>query len=720
MKRRSARSEAAKSRGKAAPRADGASKPKSQAGARAPLPDLAVLALVLLAALAMHAQAVRVPFFADDYLFLDQVRHASLSTVLTERDPIGNFFRPVGRQVYFWLLSRASGESPIVFHVFNLALFLGLLALLFALARRYAGTLAAAVACGFLAVHYAADVPVRWASGSQDLLAITLALATLSLHTTGRRGWAAAALFLAMLSKETVALTPFVAVVADRSPGTSWRAAFRRAWPMGIAIAAWLALWFVTAPTRGNLASALTLSPLGPLAAVVHLVQVTFGLEWTSGRLIETFKAVPPIPALALVLAALWWSRAPGRRREGDSRMAAAAGPAVAPAWQLGAALAIAGTIPVAAVVSYWSAYFYLYALCGVALLVGVAAMRMRRIDAMLVVALLAWGSAGGRALQEFATGQGLWTIQSHVNRFYFERATLRVSRYLEDMKRQRPTLPARSVLYFAGLPSFVGWQAGDGPLVRWAYRDSSLRSHYMGQITLENSRRGPNFFFIGRNDSLIENTSPEESLRITALAMILDEKLDNAYDALVLHRERSPAVTWSAYWLGWVLWAKGDTARAKEYLAESKIELGRGPAPELQVAQRMAAAGDSLEATQLLISLAGRYGLDPKVHAALSDIALTQRRLINTGQIEALAARVLAPEDPVVWLRWAIVEAQQQRFPQAKRALERFNALGGGTMDQNFFAKQMHERLDAYLPGGERVQEGLRKAGVAGKRKAP
>ena len=93
------------------------------------LPWGAVLGLVLLAALWLHAGALRTPFFADDYVFLDQVRHRGLLDVLTGPDPIGNFVRPVGRQLHFWLLARAGGESAAPFHAANLALFLAVLAL---------------------------------------------------------------------------------------------------------------------------------------------------------------------------------------------------------------------------------------------------------------------------------------------------------------------------------------------------------------------------------------------------------------------------------------------------------------------------------------------------------------------------------------------------------------------------------------------------------------
>ncbi|HYM81802.1 MAG TPA: hypothetical protein VEY91_10400 [Candidatus Limnocylindria bacterium] len=710
MSRSSRRSAPAKGRRGAPPAASSA---KPTKGPKPPkprdtLPDWAVLGLILAAALLLHARAVGVPFFADDYLFLDQARNHSLGDVLTQRDPIGNFFRPVSRQLFFWVLARSTQESPYVFHGVNVALFLTSLWLLFILARRLAGPVAAAAATAFLALHYAADVPIRWASGSQDLLALTFGLATLVLHLAGQRILAALTLLLALLSKETVALLPLVAVMADRLEQGSWKAALRRGWPLGVAAAFWFALWLSTAHLRAAPGSTLTLDPLGPLAALWHLIQVTIGLEWTKGQLAKNFGVMPPWLALIPALAALWWAR----ERMRDGTRPKSVRPLI-----VGAAVALAGTIPVAAVIAFWSAYFYLFALCGVALVIGWLATRVPRWASIGLIAVLAWGSEGGRTLQEFATANGMWTTQSHVNRFYFERATTRVSRYLADMKRQRPTLPKRSTLFFAGLPSFVAWQAADGPLVRWAYRDSSLRSHYLGALTLERARRGPRLFFIVRNDTLQETPDPREALRITSLAMILSENYGPAHDALVLHQEFEPNAHWASYWLGWIAWTRGDTVEAKEHLREAQVELRRGPSPEIPRALAMLAVQDTVNAFNLMINAVSRYALDPQAHGLLADIGVKQIPNRATAQIEAFAARALAPDDPMAWYRWALIETQAHRILEGVRALERYFALGGTDIQRDFYARQLLEQLRRASPGGDLAQEGLRKAGVGGKR---
>jgi len=107
--------------------------------------QLVLLLLLLLSAVALHGSALRKPFFADDYFFLEQARGQSLPAALGSPDPLGNFLRPVGRQLYFWTLSRVGGETPTVFHVANLALFLASLVLVYLLVRRLGAARPAAV-----------------------------------------------------------------------------------------------------------------------------------------------------------------------------------------------------------------------------------------------------------------------------------------------------------------------------------------------------------------------------------------------------------------------------------------------------------------------------------------------------------------------------------------------------------------------------------------------
>src|SRR6266508_3720827 len=104
---------------------------------------MAAFGLFLAASVVLHPGTLAAPFYGDDLSFLDQARDRSLWTILTAPDPLGNYFRPVSRQLLFWLVGRLSGESPLAFHLVSWTLWFAVLALLFVLVRRLAGVRAA-------------------------------------------------------------------------------------------------------------------------------------------------------------------------------------------------------------------------------------------------------------------------------------------------------------------------------------------------------------------------------------------------------------------------------------------------------------------------------------------------------------------------------------------------------------------------------------------------
>ena len=82
-----------------------------------------------------------------------------------------------------------------------------------------------------------------------------------------------------------------------------------------------------------------------------------------------------------------------------------------------------------------WSAYYFLFAMCGVAIALGAWLSLRSRWWAVAAIAMLAWGSHSARHVQEFATPRSPWTAMSHINKFYIDRATRYCERYLEDLE---------------------------------------------------------------------------------------------------------------------------------------------------------------------------------------------------------------------------------------------------------------------------------------------
>ena len=695
------------------------------------------VAALAIAAVVTHVRSFGAPFFADDWLFLDQVRFRSLAQVLASPDPIGNYFRPLGRQVWFWVMARLGGESPFVFHLANLLCLVGAVILLAVLARRLAGPLAGVVSAAFLALHYAADVPVLWVSGSQELLSLVLALAALVLYQRGQRIAAAAAYLGALLSKEVVVLLPLVAVALD-APGVGMRARVRRAWPLAVALAAWLALAAWAMARRGGAGAPLSLSAAGPVAAIVLLVRVALGLEWLVGALPFSHPTDPGPAALLAVgaagLAVLSMAptrpvaeakpkRAPRRERAARATPASAPPPAApvlatarldpASGMRAGALWALAGALPVAVVAQVWSAYYFLFAIAGTGLALG-SLLAWKRAPAWLaavIVAVAGLASSQARGLEEFATAPSAWGGQSHVNRFYLERGMRVITRGLDDMRAAIPHPQPGTTFFFAGLPPFAAFQVADGPLVRGAYRDSSLRGHYLSELTRERLARGPwaVFFYDMPSGRLIDRSHDPGVFVSSALGQMLNDRLDIAQAALDAAGMRSEDAYTRNYLSALVAWGRGDTLRAKDLFLKVPRGLGRYGGNVRPGARARIMAGDTLAAVHLLRTALANNVLDADLHGALAEVLLLIPATESEGELEAFAARIMDPASPAAWRRWAFVLAKENRQRESIRAIDRYLALRPQATTDDPDALKLREVQVRMLPGGDLAQRSMK-----------
>lgn len=650
---------------------------------------------MLAATVVLYLPALGTQFFADDFLFLDQVRDRSLWDAIRTPDPLSNYFRPVSRQLYFWTIAGLTHESPLAFRIGNLATLLAAIVLLGFLVRRLAGRRAACIAAGCFALHYAADVPVRWACGSQELLAVMGAVAAILLHVTGRRRSAGLAMLGGAFSKEVVLLTPLIATFADHAPGEPWRGTLRRAWPLAAAVAVW-AIVFVAMPHR-RVAQATEVEfsvVQSPFAALAHLLQVVPGIEWLPGRFGAVPRELPPLlPTLAVLVAvAIAW-RGAGAAAAQQGRHALR----VAAVWIL------LGTVPVAAVALQWSSYYYLFAVAGVALALGVVLSRAPAWAACGALVLLAWGSANARALGDFGTGRNPWTPVSHINRTFIERANRISARYLASLRRAYPRLPRGSVLFFAGLQSNIGFQRANGPLLRWAYRDSSLRSYFLNEFSSQTIRSRPLFFFVGAGDSLAEMERGDDLFMRIAYGMIVSGQARGARDALDLARQQRPGDLRPAYWQSWLTRALGDTAAADRQLAAlgfPRDSGARSPSDQARSSVLAHVAGrDTAGAIGLARRIVWENVHDAGAHGLLADLLLVRSPDDADGAIEALAARVLAPGEPYGWRRWAVIQGTKQRYLDALASFDRYFKLGGEAAAADAEAHAWVERVRGLLP---------------------
>jgi hypothetical protein len=674
------------------------------------LASAAALGAALLAALIVRWPALRAPFFADDWLFLDQVRSRSLVGALFAPDPIGNFFRPLGRAAWFWTLARFSHESARSFHVANLVLFLVALVLLWSIARRAAGERAAAMAVALFAVTQAADVPVLWASGSQDLLALVLVLAATRALMAGSRRAAAALFVAALLAKEVVVFALIPAAPLARRSGETPSARARRLAPAATAVFVWACIAAVLLARRGA-ATGLSFDPLGVPAALVGAVRTAFGLEWMSGHSPFAWRGVPSLSALAavgLAVVAALLALDPGaprdRLRYGSAPRRTGDGAGAALVWW------IAGAIPVAAVAPIWSAYFFLYATCGAVLFFGIVLSYLPRPLAATIVGLLALGARQAGELREFATAPGRLTAQSHLNARYLERGMDECGRAIAALLQQHSTLPPRTTIFFSGLPAFAAFQAGDGPLLRGVYRDSSLRSYYLKDLTRARASRGPvRFLSWDDNAGRFRDPTGEPDLMLrVGMAQLLGGHVEAARAALGLSRAGGSIGREVAYLSAFLALEDGDSAAATASLAKAGYDAARGGTEVLSTVNRWAAARDTNGAIGLLESSLRRHGLEPALHGRLADLLLASPSRRPLAPPEAYAARVLAPNAPGAWRRWAVQLAWQNRPAEALVALDRYFALAPEAAGKDAAAVALREAMRARAPGGEAAQKAM------------
>ena len=664
---------------------------------------IAALGLLFLALLLVQLDGITRPFFADDYLFLEQVRGRGLAA-LASHDAIGNFVRPVSRAGWFGLLAPLSGESPAFFHVANLVVFAAALSLLFDLVRRRLGALAGIAAAAFVGLHYAADVPVRWASGSQDLLAIAFALLAIDLHVRGRTWPAAVALALALFSKEVVAGTVVLAIFAAHGSGTPWRATVRRALPLLGVTGAWAAVWLVAARSGVAARPELHVADLG--AAFAHLFRVAAGLEFRLGKApIGHWTVAALLPAALAALAAVLAAASSGARApttERDPRR---------PLLVLGVVWTLLGTLPLVPVMSIWSAYFYLWALAGVAVLVAVAVASLPRVAAIALVVVLVGLSAETRRLDEFTLDPNAWASQSHVDRHYLERSTTTIEHYLQDLRAARPTLPPRSTIFYANVPSSTGWQAADGPLLRWAYRDTSLRSYYFSEFTRARATRGPVFFFQGEKDGLTDRTGDPEMLISFGISMAYAGKERPALEALDMVVPNEKNARFVHAWRGWLRWSLGDTVGGAREITAAGMRASRVRPADAEARLR-AAGADSMQRAIVLSAIRSQAGLDPWVYGQIVPELLAIHHQ-SEAVLSAFAFRVLAPEDPEAWKAWWSSLLASRSFEPALAALDRYLAMIAARGGRDEKAEQTRVTLERTLRG-DIAAEALRHVDVS------
>ena len=244
---------------------------------------------------------------------------------------------------------------------------------------------------------------------------------------------------------------------------------------------------------------------------------------------------------------------------------------------------------------------------------------------------------------------------------------------------------------------------------MRWAYGDSSLRSHFLTEFNLESVRRGPVYFLELSNDTLRDRTRKPTFYKEMTISMVLVDKFDAALAALEVDARRDPDDRITKYWLGLVRCARGDSTGVAELFQQAGLNPRRGLVPEIALARARLAAGDTTGARDLALRAVTHAALEPEAHGVLADAMLRELSQNATVAMEALAHRALAPANPIAWRRWAYVQAVSRSFVEAYGSIQHYFAIGGRAAEADSAAQTWRNALRRLQPGSELSQQALR-----------
>ena len=445
--------------------------------ARAALAVAGLVACLCGYLITQFGDAIRVPFINDDYIFLDLTRSASFLSLFHPHDWwVGGWYRPWSRELHYWALQRLFGTAVEPWHVVSFALWLSAIGLYYTLARRLTGGRRATVAVAGVAALSAWSVPLVWVAGVQELWMLVWALATLQLWARGQVRWATATFVLALLSKETAALVPGIAlaeaVVLERERVT---VALRRLAPL-LAV---LAVWALLHPLLGGRVWAPHAEPVLPgvhasLASIAmrSLLALVNLDAWPHPEGGWPRALLTALPAALLLAAFCAWALRGGPPAASEPA-AADAGARDAPTsspWRLtafGLGWAMLAWLPFALPSVGWHAYYGLLGALGAWLAIA-AWLEKAPVPAPAVVTALAL-IAGARAV----TPSDDWGTE------WFQRRAASFTDYSHHaLMALVPSLPKHSRVFLTGQPSGANLVAGgeESPVLRAWYRDRTLR----------------------------------------------------------------------------------------------------------------------------------------------------------------------------------------------------------------------------------------------------
>jgi hypothetical protein len=650
-----------------------------------------LLLITGLSVLVVVSDVLFFPLFADDFLLMDVARHHSVPDLLSGRHGIWPWYRPLSRELFFWILAQTGSLAPLVAHVFTAgaATIAGLL--IYRIVANTASSLAGAIAAMLFLTYEATKFLAAWASGFQDLLALLLTLsAVLALQSTRPRA-ALVLAALAPLAKEAA----FVVYPILVSQSLLLRSGSVQALKVrGVLLSALVPVLLHVAArsTWPNLEMPQTTAPdTTRLPAVLWHAVSFFG----GGGAAPTARGV----MLAAFAAGLAWLLV--RRATAQDSPAPARLKRVVSWFATGAAL---GILPVVIAhslhLTYAHAYHLIPAIPWCCMLLGVAIARFPTTVVRIgVPALVLWCTVGlSRAPVDLDQPESWQTTP-----FGWQDALRYVAvteRLGSDMRSLLADRPESLVVLFENLPLRTFLQTADGPALRELLGDDSVQSFWSSEAPWLSEHRVVRVLAFDF-----------DALHLRQANWSTNEALDRASNAIIAGRGSIAAAT-----IRFAV-AEGEAEPARSHLLAAAVLVDHGV---LAYVERLRAMGliDSLAPRLAMVAgvmTDGDPGLAPVQLEALRH-PLTAIAYVALS--EAFAARGLV-QGAAFHLRVAI-SLRPDLWPERLRLAQLMLELGGG--------KEAKEELSAIASStssgtaGERAREWMHalEATTTGSLRAP
>ena len=612
----------------------------------------------ILLALVLSASTLTSHFLWDDFDFLGRSATLSLSDLLPSKDVI--FYRPLSREVYFWLLYHMGGASPIVAHVASAAIVAGILLMVMSIATRLAGARAGIISALVLAASAAAPLALGWISAVQDLLCCLFVLAAVRLQLSRRTMAAAVAMMAALLSKETaIAFAPIPVVVAhltERERSATLRAGVAQ----GLVLAVWaaihpsirgLALGSGTAGSSSN--EYVAFQGAKAARATMEGLALSLNVPWTAPMSLPSHLLPWAFGGTAVLAGGIFWLHRLGRddADSGNPGDVLHTGPMTLAV--IGAMAWIGPTLFTSLVVHQWFTYYAFLPAAGLSMLAGLLLRHSRLAVVLGALTIFLWVGIGFRGAKFDPD------VPSELN---FREADIALTRIEHQFKKLRPAMPPDANV-------FISVQTrGHGGIYRHLLRAQPLRVWYRQPrlwVLDPNRRRGaggqdflfwitPELDVCEINTITLEPRGPDQvislaqyqkALRGYAFGLAGSGGVDRAIQILTTMPEPSAA-----------LQAFDRRAAAAIYFAVGRDGEGDqllSKVPRFNRPESMSAASalliEPVSGLDLDLAAMRAFGLSPTDVDALRTIMRQLEAGHATGAASRMALRVLAqaPGDP-------------------------------------------------------------------------